>query len=75
MFLRNTLLSKFLIIITLLWIIKKQLKKLLKKTEFNITEKKCFSYIQGKKTVGISQTYEGEPIRVPVLKKMEIWKI
>ncbi|KAF0751967.1 Uncharacterized protein FWK35_00016665 [Aphis craccivora] len=44
---------------------KMQLKKIIKKTDFKSTEQKCFSYIKGKKTVGISQTYEGEPIRVP----------
>lgn len=48
---------------------KEAAKKIVKKTEFKSTEQKCFSYICGKKTVGISQTYEGEPIRVPVLKK------
>jgi len=48
---------------------KEAAKKIIKKTEFKSTEQKRFSYIQGKKTVGISQTYEGEPIRVPVLKK------
>lgn len=44
-------------------------KKIIKKTEFKSTEQKCFSYIQGKKTVGISQTYKRKPVRVPVLKK------
>lgn len=48
---------------------KEATKKIIKKTEFKSTEQKCFSYVQGKKTVGISQTYEGEPVRIPVLKK------
>jgi len=48
---------------------KEATKKIIKKTDFKSTEQKCFSYIQGKKTVGIFQTYEGEPIRVTVLKK------
>jgi hypothetical protein len=36
---------------------------------FKSTKQKCFSYIKGLKTVGVSPSYTDTPIRVNVLKR------
>lgn len=36
---------------------------------FKSTEEKCFSYIKGLKTVGVSPSYSDTPVRVNVLKR------
>lgn len=48
---------------------KSAVKKIVKKVDFKSTEQKHYSYIRGKKTVGVSPSYEEEPIRINVLKK------
>lgn len=48
---------------------KTAVKKIVKKIDFKSTEQKHYSYIRGKKTVGVSPSYEEEPIRINVLKK------
>lgn len=44
-------------------------KKIVQKIEFKSTEQKHYSYIRGKKTVGVSSSYEYDQIRINILKK------
>lgn len=44
-------------------------KQIVKKIDFKSTQQKIYSYIKGKTSVGVSQTYEGEPLRVNILKR------
>jgi hypothetical protein len=48
---------------------KSAVKKIVKKIEFKSTEQKHYSYIRGKKTVGVSSSYEDDPIQINILKK------
>lgn len=48
---------------------KTLLKNIIKPNQFKTTEQKVFSYSKGSKTLGISQTYDGTPIQISILKR------
>lgn len=48
---------------------KTLVKNIIKPNQFKTTEQKVFSYTKGSKKLGISQTYDGTPIQISILKR------